>query len=91
MSEILHARRIFIDGEDQKERITEISILFEDILDCHGSKGCGLPFKNREPKTHVTLNGDRGMWLLIPLSRFRKMWEAYTHGEASWDFAFSCN
>ena len=91
MGELLHARRIYVDAQDGHERVVHVSLLFEDILDIRGSKGVGLKFKNRDPKTYVTLSGDRGMWLLIPLSRFRRMWHCYKQGDFAWDFEFTNN
>lgn len=91
MGDLLHARRIYVDAQDGQERQTLVSLLWDDVLDARSSKGVGRLFKNREPKTYVTLAGDRGMWLLIPYSRFQKMWEAFTHGEPCWDFSFSKN
>ncbi|GAC1368589.1 MAG: hypothetical protein NVS3B25_21230 [Hymenobacter sp.] len=91
MGDLFHGQRIFIDVEDNKERVIDISFLWDDVLDCRGSKGIGLRYANKTPKTYVTLSQNRGMWLLVPLARFRKQWESYLTGVPEWNYQFTEN
>lgn len=85
MRELYKGNRIFIANDDSREIITPISFMMDDVIDVSSGKGRGLPFENKEPKTHVRLNGGREYWLLTRYSKFTARWEAYLEGEPEID------
>jgi hypothetical protein len=90
MGQLYHGHRIYID-EDDREVIRPVSFLWDNVLDLGGSKGVGLNFKNREPKTYVTFPNSRGMWILAPISKMRHLWSAYLGDEVELDFSINLN
>lgn len=84
MAELFHGYRIYWNDEEE-QRIAPVSFRFGDILDIRGSKGADPGYINKEPKTYVKLTQDRGIWLVIPISAFRRQWEAYESGDEQFD------
>lgn len=87
MGAFFHGIRIYREkGKDVRRPLT---FLFDHVLDAHSSKGAGLDFDDRTPKTYVRLTHNRDLWLLCPISRFRKQWACAENGQPQWNFEFS--
>jgi hypothetical protein len=81
MGSLYGVKWIYRDSEDGIERVAPVCVNFDDFSHLRSSRGVGLRFANKDPKTQIILKHGPSFWILASYSSVKRAWDAYLRGE----------